>query len=92
MAEKEVGMSMKECTRKTFCEMVLHVDLCVDSFQVHEVTVNPFTDRKVFYVHVVCANHGFLCITHRCASIVVLIEYGGGFLGNFQVPHDALDE
>ncbi len=48
MAEKEVGVLMKQGTRKTFCEMVQHVDLCVNSFKVHRVEVDPFTNRKYF--------------------------------------------
>jgi hypothetical protein len=92
MAEKEVGMSVKQGLRKTFREMVQHVDLRVDLFQEHKVAVNPFTNRKVFYVHVTCASHGFLCFTHCSTSIIVLVEHGGGFLGNAKVPHDATDK
>ncbi len=60
MAEKKVGMSVEQGPRKTFCEMVQHIDLCVDLFQVHKVAVDPFTNRKVFYVHMMHASRGFL--------------------------------
>jgi hypothetical protein len=64
-------MSMKEGTRETFREIVQHVDLRVNRFQLHEVAIGPFTDRKVFDVHVTSASGWFLSITHHSASVVV---------------------
>ena len=85
-------MSMKKGTRQTFRVMVRHVDLCVNAFEMHQIAVNPFTNRKVFNVHVACGSSGLLSISHHCARAVVLIEDSSYFLWYSQVPHDASDE
>ncbi len=72
--------------------MVRHDDLRVNAFQLHEVAISPFTDKKVLNVHVTCASGWFLGIIHLSAWVVVLVEDGSGFLWNPKVPHDALYE
>ncbi len=80
MTEEKVGVTMKEGTSKAFCEVIGHVDHCVDSIQIHEVMVHPFTDGEKLYNQVPCLCGGFVRIAHRGTGVIILVEDGGSFL------------
>ena len=82
-------MSVEEGGLECFGEVVGHVDSRVDSFEYHEVSLDPIAEQEIFYIDVTCTGGGFLCIAHSCASVIVLIEKGGCFLWYVKVPEDA---
>ncbi len=86
MSHDEISMSMEQCARETLSEVIRHIEFCVNSFQKHQVTVNPITERKIFYIHVSSSRCWFLRITHCCTGIIVFIQNGGRLLGNPEVP------
>ena len=84
-------MSVKEGGLEGFGEVVGHVDRRVDSFKYYEVSFDPIAKREVFDIDVPRTGGGLLCVAHGGASVIVLIEKGGGFLWYVEVPEDAAD-
>ncbi len=40
-------MSVKQGTCEAFCEVVGHVDLSIDPFEVHKIALDPFTKQEI---------------------------------------------
>jgi hypothetical protein len=66
-------MSMEQCWLECFCEVVRHVDVCVDSVEYHEVAFHPVAQGKDFDINMACAGCGFLSIAHCGAAIIIFI-------------------
>ncbi len=64
MAQKKIGMLMKESTSEYFCEMVRGIDRGVDAFKYYMVALHPVAQRKVFYINVSRPRSGFLGVAH----------------------------
>ncbi len=79
-------MSVEEGGLEGFGEVVGHVDGCIYSFEYHEVSFYPITEREKFYIDVPRTCGGLLCIAHGGTTIVVLIQKGSGFLWYVKVP------
>ncbi len=80
-------MTMEECASKAFCEVIGHVDCHVNSIQIHEVSVNPFTDREIFNIHMPRSFGGLLRIAHCGTGVIILVEKdGGSFLWHPKIP------
>jgi hypothetical protein len=73
MPKEKVGMTMEECASKAFCEVNGHVDSRVDSIQIHEVSVHPFTDRDIFNIHMPRLCGGLLRIAHCGTGVITLV-------------------
>ncbi len=86
MTKEKVGMMMEECASKAFCEVINHVDRCVDSIQIHEVSVHPFTDREICNIHMPCLCGGLLRIAQCSTGVIILVEDGGSFLQYPKIP------
>ena len=65
---------------ESFGEVVGHVDGGIDTFEDHEVPFYPIAEREIFYIDVPRTSGGLLGVTHCRATVVVLIQKGGGFL------------
>jgi hypothetical protein len=89
MAQKKVHMSVKQSTCESFCEVVGHVDLSIDLFEVQKIALDPFAKKEVLDVHMASPWCWLLSITHSCTSVIVLVDYRGRLLWNSEVPNNA---
>ncbi len=70
--------------------MIGHVDRCVDSFEDHEVSLDPVAKKEEFDVNNVLRTCGwFLSVAHCGTTVIVLVKESGGFLRNVEVPENA---
>ena len=92
MPQQVVNMSVEECGTELFGEYVSHVDGGVNTFELDQISLDPFEQDIILNVHVPCPWRGFLCIGHYSAGIIILIEDGCRILWDAQIPHDTADK
>ncbi len=85
-------MSMKENAGKSFCEVVRWVNGSANALENDEVPLDPITQREVFYVNVMRAWSGLLCIAHQCTTIVVFVSHGRCLLWNVKIPKNTANK
>ncbi len=66
--------------------MVGHVYWCIDLFEVHQLPFDPFTNGKIFDVHMSYPRSRLLRITHGNACAIVFVKDSYSLRRNSQVP------
>jgi hypothetical protein len=64
MAQKKIGVPMKESTSEYFCEMVRRIDRGVNAYEYYMVALHPVAQCKVFDINVSHPQSGFLGVAH----------------------------
>ena len=85
-------MSMKEDFGEGFCVMVCNINRSINSFEMDQILLDPFTKSKILDIDMASRRHGLLSIAHRHTTVVVLVCNGGSFLWDIEVPEDTTDE